>query len=141
MMRYNPSESKLTAKYFRSELETIKGKTPQGAGAVPQEIRDELAELIRKSSQWSSIKKSGTAALPRGDVTTACNALLGDLREASIHVVELGELESFAKTIGSHGPKWANSALERDLGSDPEFHSAREFCSGSNRGSRILYSQ
>jgi hypothetical protein len=42
------------------------------------------------------------------------------LRAAGLHVVEVGELEGFVRTVGGHGPRWVNEVLKRDLASDPE---------------------
>jgi hypothetical protein len=46
---------------------------------------------------------------------------------AGLHVVEVGELEGFDKTAGSHGPKWVNEVLEKPLLTDPELADARAF--------------
>ncbi|MCR6639719.1 MAG: hypothetical protein NVV82_12240 [Sporocytophaga sp.] len=44
-------------------------------------------------------------------------------------ILEVGELESFVKSVGNHGPKWVNEVLAKDLTSDPELQQARDFVS------------
>ena len=53
--------------------------------------------------------------MPSGEPTSACNRLFLNCKEKGLHIVEVGELEGFARSVGSHGPKWANSVLEKDL--------------------------
>ena len=42
-------------------------------------------------------------------------------------IVEIGQLESFVRSVGNHGPKWVNDVLGKDLKSDPELEDARKF--------------
>jgi hypothetical protein len=39
----------------------------------------------------------------------------------------LGQLESFIKSIGNHGPKWVNEVMLKDLKADPELEPAKAF--------------
>lgn len=61
------------------------------------------------------------------DPSKACERLLSKLRASGLHVVEVGELEGHVRTEGGHGPKWVNAVLERELATDPELESARQF--------------
>jgi hypothetical protein len=49
------------------------------------------------------------------------------LRSFGVHVVEVGEVEGFARSVGNHGPRWVNEALKKDLKTDPELDPARRF--------------
>jgi hypothetical protein len=51
------------------------------------------------------------------------------LKSKGLFVVEVGEIEGFARSIGSHGPKWVNSVLSKDLAGDAELEDARQFVS------------
>jgi hypothetical protein len=85
--------------------------------------------ILRRSSPWATAKAVGKAFVPSGQPTQACNRLLASLRALAIHVVPVGELEGFARSIGNHGPSWVNEVLSRDLASDVELAEAREFVS------------
>lgn len=94
---------------------------------IPPAIKDEIQSVLRRSSPWSIAKTVGRSYVPSGTAAQACEALLAALRAAGLHVVEAGELEGFVRTAGGHGPKWVNEVLKRDLASDPELESARQF--------------
>ena len=49
------------------------------------------------------------------------------LEEKGFLILEVGELESFVKNVGNHGPKWVNEVLGKDLKLDPELETARQF--------------
>lgn len=94
---------------------------------LPECSRSELQRLVKRTSAWSTAKTVGSAFVPPGDPSKACKRLLSSLRSTGLDVVEAGELEGFARTIGNHGPKWANEALQRDLVKDEELSTARRF--------------
>ena len=48
-------------------------------------------------------------------------------KKVGLLVVEVGELESFVKSVGNHGPKWVNEVLIKDIAVDPELNEARDF--------------
>ena len=54
----------------------------------------------------------------RGQQYETCERLLNDLAEIGLYIVRLGELESFARQIGLHGPAFAAAALEAGVHSD-----------------------
>lgn len=94
---------------------------------LPENVRAELQAVIRKTSAWSNAKHIGKAFVPSGDPSKACERLLGELRNLGLYVVEVGELEGFARTESGHGPKWVNSVLARNLAEDSELSVARAF--------------
>jgi AAA domain, putative AbiEii toxin, Type IV TA system len=94
---------------------------------LPETTRSELQKILKKTSAWANAKAVGKSFVPSGDPSKACERLLTALRAAGLYVVEVGELEGFAKTEAGHGPKWVNSVLARDLAKDVELEGARKF--------------
>lgn len=92
---------------------------------------DELLKmqaLLKPSSIWQSLKENGKAAIPSGDATNAANRVFSELNKLDIFVVTAGELESFVKEVGGHGPQWVNNVLQQynDLDNDV-YESIKEF--------------
>lgn len=83
--------------------------------------------LLKKVSAWAHAKQVGKSFIPSGNPTQAYQRLIAELEKVGILVVEVGELESFVKSIGNHGPKWVNEVLIKDLANDIELEEAREF--------------
>lgn len=95
--------------------------------AFPKQARDRIQAVLRRSSPWSTAKTVGKTFVPSGQPAQACERLLAEFQRAGLHIVEVGELEGFVRTVGGHGPKWVNAVLQRDLGTDPELSNARGF--------------
>jgi len=87
----------------------------------------EINSLLKKVSAWSHAKQSGKFFIPSGNPMQAYQRLILELEKVGLLVVEVGELESFVKSVGNHGPKWVNEVLSKDLLNDPELNEAREF--------------
>lgn len=94
---------------------------------LSSESREEIRAALKRASPWAMAKSGGKAMVPAGDATQACVRLLTALRTMGLFVVEVGEVEGFAKSIGGHGPKWVNAVMQRPLATDPELKIAREF--------------
>lgn len=94
---------------------------------LPDGAKQQIKKLLKRTSAWANAKAGGKSFVPSGEPTQACSRLLKDLRHLGIFVVECGELEGFARTIGTHGPSWVNEVLTRDLNTDPELDRARQF--------------
>jgi len=73
---------------------------------------NEIRNVISTESKWKTLKTSGFRSLPAGDATAAYGRLNSALCGAGIHIVPVGELECFIKTVGGHGPEWVNAVLE-----------------------------
>lgn len=95
--------------------------------SFPKEAVKKINKILRRSSPWSHAKEVGKSFVPSGDPTLACNRLFQNCKEKGLFIVEVGELEGYARSIPGHGPKWANGALEKNLLADPELESARKF--------------
>jgi hypothetical protein len=94
---------------------------------VPNEKVSEIKNKLKKSSPWSIAKGVGKSYIPSGDPTKACERIQTKLREKGLHIVEVGQLEGFCRSIGNHGPKWVIEVMARDLKNDEELENARNF--------------
>ncbi len=94
-------------------------------------VSDETAKRIRHElpadSGWAAVKKAGTRAFPDGQTQDLLRKLIAQLRRLGVFVVEVGELERFAPTVGNHGARWLAEVMGRDLATDAELREAREF--------------
>jgi len=94
---------------------------------LPKEKISEIQRILKKASAWSEAKEVGKAFIPRGDATQSFERMQTKLEEKGFLILEVGELESFAKNVGNHGPKWVNEVLGKDLKTDTELETARQF--------------
>jgi ABC-type transport system involved in cytochrome c biogenesis ATPase subunit len=92
----------------------------------PKDKSREIGNLFRKASPWSEAKKVGKSFIPAGDETRAFDRLETKCKSVGLFIVPGGELESWDRTIGNHGPKWVVEVLEKDL-NGTEFDEARRF--------------
>lgn len=89
--------------------------------------KEEIQKLFRRSSPWAIAKTVGKAFVPSGQPTQAYAELKTKLQDLGVFVVEDGEVESFVRGVGNHGPKWVNEVLKRDLKADAELEAARKY--------------
>ena len=94
---------------------------------VPKGKVSEIEATLRKASAWSKAKEVGKLFVPSGDPTQAYERVQTELREKRLHIVEVGQLESFCRSVRNHGPKWVNDVMEKDLKNDKELENARNF--------------
>ncbi|MHA8101878.1 ATP-dependent nuclease [Aquirufa nivalisilvae] len=93
----------------------------------PKEKIIEIQRALKKASAWSEAKEVGKLYIPSGDATQAFERIQIKLKEKGFLVLEVGELESFVKSVGNHGPKWVSEVLIKDLTNDSELEPARQF--------------
>jgi hypothetical protein len=108
------------------------GRVLEGRGRDPisDGEAESVREIVRFSSPWKSVKRSGVRGLRSGASMDAALRLLKLLRTRGLYVVPCGELERFVPSVGGHGPTWVNQVLEsRDLATDEELREARSFVS------------
>lgn len=94
---------------------------------LPQEAVENIQGALRRASSWAIVKRTGKSYVPSGEATVAVERLLEEFRGIGLHIIESGELESFDRSVPSHGPEWVNGFLQKDLTSDPKLRGAREF--------------
>lgn len=83
---------------------------------LSREIADKVRDVTRTESGWSRVRAlGGEQAFPAGQATQAGERLLGGLANLGLWVVPVGELESWAKDLGGHGPSWVTKALEEGV--------------------------
>jgi hypothetical protein len=110
---------------IQREIDKILGDVTETV--LPPKAKTSIQAVLRKSSAWAHAKQVGKSFVPPGDPTKACERLLTTLRASGLHVVEVGELEGYARSEGGHGPKWVNAVLAKPLATDPELEAARSF--------------
>jgi predicted ATPase len=93
----------------------------------PKEKINEIQRALKKASAWSEAKEVGKKYIPSGNATQAFDRIQIKLKEIGFLVLEVGELESFVKSVGNHGPKWVSEVLTKNLASDTELEPARQF--------------
>jgi energy-coupling factor transporter ATP-binding protein EcfA2 len=87
----------------------------------------EIQKALKKASAWTIAKEVGKAYIPSGDATKAFERIQIKCKERGLLILEVGQLESFVKSIGNHGPKWVSEVITKDLKSDQELDTARQF--------------
>ena len=115
----------LNSKEVSAEILEILGAITEAT--FPSSAKQKIQAILRRSSPWSQAKTVGKAFTPSGQATQACERLFVTLQQRGIFLVPTGELESFARSVGGHGPSWVNEVLKKNLKSDPELQAAREF--------------
>ena len=93
----------------------------------PKEKINEIQRALKKASAWSEAKEVGKSYIPSGNATQAFERIQIKLKEKGFLVLEVGELESFVKSVGNHGPKWVSEVLTKNLTTDAELEPARQF--------------
>lgn len=112
---------------FKQEIDRIFSETSERI--LPKDKVKKIESLIKKTSAWSEAKEIGKQFIPSGNATQAFDRIQSKLKVIGLFVLEIGELECFAKSIGNHGPKWVSDVLQKDLKNDPELEYARQFVS------------
>ena len=109
----------------KKEIEAILHSTTELN--FPNAKVEEIKRILKKASAWSQAKEIGKAFIPSGNATQAFERMKIKFKEKGFHILEGGELEGFAKSIGKHGPKWVADVLTKDLKNDLELEGARKF--------------
>ena len=94
---------------------------------IPKDKISEIQKTLKKASAWAHAKEVGKAFIPSGDPTNAFERIQSKFKERGLFVIEVGEVESFAKSLGNHGPKWVNEVLTKNLKTDTELELSRQF--------------
>jgi predicted ATPase len=115
----------LSAGEVRKEIETVLSNVKDGS--FPKASSQQIQAILRRSSPWATAKTVGKAFVPSGDPHTAYHRLIEKLAKQGLFVVEVGESEGFARSVGGHGPQWVNGVLPKLVARDPELNLAREF--------------
>lgn len=102
-------------------------------GITTPQLSDDDIEAIKSklkaSSAWSKVKKQGRSYFS-DSVQTDLDDLMNTCKAKGFFIVPIGELEYFYRPLASnstHGTKWLNLVLGKDLANDPELADARKF--------------
>ncbi|WP_036379780.1 ATP-dependent endonuclease [Muricauda sp. MAR_2010_75] len=115
----------LETKELKDEIDSIFDSVSEKN--MPKEKISAITKSLKKASAWAHAKQVGESFVPNGQPTQAYKKLIKGLKSNNIFVVEVGELESFVKSVANHGPKWVNDVLIKDLKNDSELETARKF--------------
>ena len=110
---------------LKTEIERI--FTTTSDRIFPKEKISEIKKALKKASAWTEAKEVGKAYIPSGNATQAFERIQLKFKEKGLLIPEVGELESFVKSVGNHGPKWVSEVLTKDLKTDDELETARQF--------------
>ena len=70
-----------------------------------------VSRALNDGSLWDVAKRQGLDSLPDGEPYSAGKRLLATLYSIGVHLVPIGEMEGFDRSIGLHGAGWVSSAL------------------------------
>lgn len=90
---------------------------------------DAIKDKLKASSAWAKVKQVGKAFF-NGEPYTNLDELMKECKGNGLFIVPVGELEYFYKPLASsstHGTKWINGVMEKDLVNDLELEEARKF--------------
>lgn len=131
---------------WKSVFDTVKSQSVQLDKAVAQrevnaildgitssQLSDDDIEKIRAKlkapSAWSMPKKQGMSFFS-GPTYSDLEDLMKICKSHGFLIVPIGELEYFYRPLASnstHGTKWLNLVMVKDLANDPELEEARKF--------------
>lgn len=111
----------------KKEIEGILNSTSERI--FPKSKISDIQKALKKASAWSEAKEIGKAFIPSGNASQAFERIQLKFIEKGLLILEVGELESFVRSIGNHGPKWVSEVLSKDLKNDRELELARQFVS------------
>ena len=87
-----------------------------------------FADAANGRSLWGQLKRQGLVAVPSGGPHIACNNLLEALKARRIHVVPVGEMEGFDRSIPTKAGTWVSDMLSKNAHQTCDL--ARAFVSG-----------
>lgn len=115
----------LLSKDLKTEIDVVFSSTSERI--FPKEKISEIKRTLKKTSAWEVAKEVGKTFIPSGTATQAFERIQIMFKERGFYILEVGELESFVKSVGNHGPKWVSEVLTKNLKTDPELEIARQF--------------
>ncbi|MDX2485265.1 MAG: AAA family ATPase [Pseudodonghicola sp.] len=118
-----PLNADQVAHLIREQLDGV-----EGTKGFPDEKERAIKDVFKTVSPWSGLKRSGRGALPAGEPIKHFDALSGKCSQHGLWILQVGEIEGFCRSVGSHGPRFVEKVLEeRSLDTDPELKEARDF--------------
>lgn len=119
-------KSELDKKGAKEKIDAVFGS--KNTDTLSDEDVRTIRDIIKSTSPWSIAKSTWKSYIPNWNATKAFNEIQDKLHSFWLYILEIGELEQFAKTISSHWPKWVNEVLStKNLVTDLELEDARKF--------------
>src|SRR5690606_20014909 len=87
---------------LKKEIDGILSSTTERI--FPKSKSSEINRALKKASAWTEAKELGKAYIPSGNATQAFERIQSKFKEKGFFILEVGELECFAKSVGNHGP-------------------------------------
>lgn len=90
---------------------------------------DAIKAKLKASTAWSLVKQVGMSFF-HGQQFSDLEELMGTCQKKGLFIVPVGELEYFYRPLASnstHGTKWVNGVMEKDLANDKNLEEARRF--------------
>ncbi|KAB1117405.1 AAA family ATPase [Micromonospora aurantiaca (nom. illeg.)] len=110
-----PISAKRVAKPISGLRKKLDSILPGDEADLDRETSKAVTALFSFKDGWEEAKDTGLESVPHGDAYLSCELLLSKLTEIGVFVSPNGELESFVKGVGGHGPKWVNAVLSKGL--------------------------
>jgi len=120
-------KAQLDTEEVRKEIEKIFDNI-----TTKQLSNDDIGALkakLKASTAWSFVKQVGVDFF-HGQQYTDLEEIMGICQENGLFIVPVGELEYFYRPLASnstHGTKWVNGVMEKDLANDKNLEEARKF--------------
>lgn len=107
---------------LRAHLDSL---IPSDAVNLDRATSKAVTELFAFRDGWDEAKRAGLSSVPSGDAYQSCSLLLDELSKVGLYISPVGELESFVRGEGGHGPKWVSAVLSK--GSHKQAGEAHDF--------------
>lgn len=110
-------------KFIKADIQSILDNA--GTDKLPK--KREIDDAFKRRSQWAKVKEFGLNGVPKGDAYRECEVLIELLEQIGIYLVPSGEMESFCRSIGGHGPSFVTNVLTNVDLSDIKLQDLRNF--------------
>ena len=119
-----------TASQIKAKIQDVLDRS--GEDMLPK--KKDIDEAFKRKSPWAKVKEFGLDGVPNGHAREECEALLKLLEAVGIYLVPSGEMESFCRSVGGHGPKFVTKVLTSVSLNDGRLQALRDFTARVHRG-------
>jgi predicted ATPase len=125
------SEGKVpTAMQIKAEIQNIIDSSE--ADKLPK--KKDIDEAFKRKSPWARVKAFGLDGLPNGNPRQEGEELVRLLEAVGIYLIPTGEMESFCRSIGGHGPKFVTNVLTNVPLNETRLQALRDFTVKVHKG-------
>lgn len=110
----------------KSEIESVI-KSGEGENLELTQIR-QIKQLFKRMNKWDELKSTGINKMDDINAKDILKELVLKLKDNSIYLVPVGELENFVPLVSGHGNEWVDKVLNQypDF-SDPVYNELTSF--------------